>query len=96
MHAYDSPGLSAHEFLLAVMRDQSLDLHYRMFAAQGLCHAGLGHIPTVRTIMINIEGGITDSPLGTDTHGVVSDAGCAADHRPPRRHRGFYLVKKSG
>jgi len=33
-HAYDAPGLSALDFLLAVMRDTSLPLHIRTEAAR--------------------------------------------------------------
>jgi hypothetical protein len=93
---YNSPGLSAHEFLLSIVHDPSLDLYTRMDAAGKLMTAGLGDVGTVTTITINIEGGIPapGTALGQDRPpGVVSAAGQAPDHRPPRRHRGFYLVK---
>ena len=35
-HAYDNPDLSAVQFLLAVMRDQSVSLHLRLRAAQAV------------------------------------------------------------
>lgn len=57
VHTYNSPGLSAHEFLLAVMRDQTLALQTRINAAGDLCRAGLGDIGTVRTLHIVIETG---------------------------------------
>ena len=97
MQAYDTPGLSAHEFLLVIMRDQTFPLHIRMRAAEAACRAGYGDIGTIRTQHVVIDGGI---PAGADQTkapdyqlGVASDAGKAPGHRPPRRHRGFYLVR---
>jgi hypothetical protein len=66
VHPYDAPGLSGHEFLLAVMHDPSVDLHLRMQAAEELCRAGLGDIPHVCTLRIVIEGGLPGEYIPTD------------------------------
>ena len=65
-------------------------------SAEAACRAGYGDIGTIRTQHVVIDGGI---PAGADQTkapdyqlGVASDAGKAPGHRPPRRHRGFYLV----
>jgi hypothetical protein len=97
--AYDDPNLSAHEFLLAVMRDQSLDLHYRMFAADGLCRAGLGHISTIGTLDITLTGGMPDpatlAAMDFTKLGVVNDPSASGFKPATRKHRGFRLVKSS-
>lgn len=62
MNAYHTPGISAHEFMLAVMHDPAVDLHLWIKAADELCRAGLGDIPTVRTIKIIIETGYIPTP----------------------------------
>jgi hypothetical protein len=62
MHAYDTPGISAHEFMLAVMHDPAIALHIRIHAAGQLCRAGLGDLPHVRTIKIIIDAGYIPTP----------------------------------
>jgi hypothetical protein len=47
----------AHEFLLSVMHDSSVDLMNRIEAAGKLVSAGLGDIPHVRTLHIHIDCG---------------------------------------
>jgi len=37
-HPYDAPNLSAKQFLMAVMRDPTVNLYTRMKAADRLCH----------------------------------------------------------
>jgi hypothetical protein len=58
VHAHNLPGISAHEFLLAVMHSPTVDLHDRMVAAEELCRQGLGDIGAIRTLKIVIEGGL--------------------------------------
>jgi hypothetical protein len=58
VHTHDSIELSAHEFLLGIMHDKTKDLGLRMNAAEKLCRAGLGHIGTIHTLRIIIEGGL--------------------------------------
>ena len=58
----NNPDITAHEFLLNVMHDAALDLPTRMKAAEELMRLGLGHIGTIRTIKIKIEGGIPECP----------------------------------
>ena len=62
VHPHNLPGLSGHEFLLAVMHDPTVDLHDRMVAAEELCRQGLGDIGTIRTLTIVITGGIGYQP----------------------------------
>ena len=96
MHAYDNPDLCSVEFLFTIMRDQTVDLYDRMNAAEKLCKLGLADIGTIRMLKVSISGGMPDDAkdLGPECqYGVASDAGKAPGHRPPRRHRGFYLVK---
>jgi hypothetical protein len=66
VHAHNLPGLSAHEFLLAVMHDPTLDLHDRMVAAEELCRQGLGDIGTIHTLRIVLTGGIGYQPTAEE------------------------------
>lgn len=78
------------------MRDPNADMLHRIDAARKLCELGLGDIATVRMLKVSITGGISPEAkdLGPEyQYGIASDAGCAPGHRPPRKHRGFYLVK---
>ena len=70
-HAHNLPGLGAHEFLLAVMHDPTVDLHDRMTAAEELCRAGLGDIGTIRTLRIVIEGGLGYTPTPEEASEVA-------------------------
>lgn len=58
-HTHNLPGIGAHEFLLAVMHDPTVDLHDRMTAAEELCRLGLGDIGTIRTLRI-----VLNNPMG--------------------------------
>jgi hypothetical protein len=58
-HAHNLPGIGAHEFLLAVMHDPTVDLHDRMIAAEELCRLGLGDIGTIRTLRV-----VLNNPIG--------------------------------
>jgi hypothetical protein len=62
-HPYNAPGISPHELFLAIMHDPDLDLPTRIKAAEHLMRLGLGHIGTIRTIKIKIEGGMPFKPL---------------------------------
>jgi hypothetical protein len=70
-HPHNLPGLSGHEFLLAVMHDSTLDLHDRMVAAEELCSAGLGNIGTIHTLRIVIEGGLGYIPTAEEASEVA-------------------------
>jgi hypothetical protein len=62
VHTYNSPGFGAHEFMLAVMHEPTVDLGLRMYAAERLCHAGLGDIGVVRVHKIIIDAGYVPTP----------------------------------
>jgi hypothetical protein len=65
-HTYDTPGISPHDFLLAVMHDRTVDLHLRMQAAEELCRLNLGNIGAIHTLRIVIEGGLPGEYIPTD------------------------------
>jgi hypothetical protein len=70
VHTYNSPGVCAHEFLLAVMHDPTVDLHDRMVAAEDLCRLGLGDIGVIQTLTIIITGGIGYQPTAEEAQEV--------------------------
>jgi hypothetical protein len=65
-HPHNLPGLSGHEFLLAVMHDKTVDLGLRMDAAEELCRQGLGDIGTIRTLKIVMTGGVGYQPTAEE------------------------------
>jgi hypothetical protein len=69
MNTYDTPGLSAHEFMLAIMHDPAVDLGLRIRAADELCRAGLGNIGTIRTLRVVIDAGYV--PTAEEWHEVT-------------------------
>ena len=88
-----------HQFLLDIMHDPAMSLHHRIDAAGKLIAANLGDNPAIRIERVIIDGGIpADADLTKAPEyqlGVCSDAGKAPGHRPPRKHRGFYVVKSA-
>ena len=71
MHAYDNPGISSHEFMLAVMHDPTVALQIRIWAADELCRAGLDDIGTVRVLRVVIEGGMPYQPTTDEQQEVA-------------------------